>query len=105
MNRVVISFGANIQPHENITKAKKIIAETHSVLAESHIVETEPIGNIPQPRYINGAILIKTEMNQSELKNWLKAISLEIYIISGCSGRSNGCLRSILIKNLTLSLI
>lgn len=74
MNEAIIAIGANINPHENIARAKTIISENHQLLAESRFVETTPIGHIPQPNYINGAILIRTEMSQVELRNWLKRL-------------------------------
>jgi 2-amino-4-hydroxy-6-hydroxymethyldihydropteridine diphosphokinase len=44
MNRAVIGLGANINPEENIRKAKDAIAGEFNVIRSSSFVETEPVG-------------------------------------------------------------
>lgn len=74
MNKAIIALGANINPDINIARAKKIIAEHHNILAESDIVETEPIGYTRQPNFLNGAVLIETTHTRTELRKWLKNV-------------------------------
>ena len=78
MNRAIIALGANINPAANISRAKKIIAQNHHVLAESHIVETKPIGYDSQPNFLNGTILIETNFERTALARWLKQVEKQM---------------------------
>lgn len=83
MNRVVVSVGSNIDPALNITKAKKKLGSKHHVIAASSFIETKPIGCLGQPDFVNGAILIDTEMGYEELRNWLRGIEKALGRIRG----------------------
>ena len=72
MNRVVIGLGSNIQPEENIEKARQMMRRRHRLVAESAFIETEPVGYSDQPHFLNGAVLIETAMGYEELEDWLK---------------------------------
>lgn len=71
MNRVVIGVGSNINPKENIANAKQNIGRHHRIITESKFIETKPLGNLNQPNFLNGVLLIETEMDYEELKNGL----------------------------------
>ena len=60
MNRAVVGLGSNIEPDQNIQKAKGYLAKKFSILAESRFKRTKPIGSVVQPDFINGVILIET---------------------------------------------
>ena len=74
VNRAVIGLGSNINPEENIRKAKDAIAGEFDLIKSSSFVETEPVGFKEQDRFINGAVLIETEHDAGSLKLWLKAL-------------------------------
>lgn len=74
MNAAVIGIGSNINPNENIESAVSKIAEKFIIVAKSRFVETEPIGYLNQPNFINGVVLIHTELSQNDLKQALLAI-------------------------------
>lgn len=74
MNKVIIGLGSNIDPEQNIQKAKEILIQNYQVLTESHFEVTKPIGGIDQPDFINGAVLLETILNMEELKIALKQI-------------------------------
>ncbi len=78
MNKVVVSLGSNIRPEENIRHARRILARKYDVIVESSFVITKPVGEVNQPDFINGAILLKTPLSMSELKGELKEI--EVYL-------------------------
>ena len=65
MNRVVIGLGSNIDPDENIAKARESIAAEFRLLDESRWVETKPVGFSKQANFINGALLIETRLDPS----------------------------------------
>jgi len=74
MNQAVIAFGSNIDPADNIQKAKKHILDSAVILGESLIAQTKPIGIINQPDFFNGAWLIKTGLSKENLMLKLKTI-------------------------------
>lgn len=74
MNRAVIGVGSNIDPLENIVRARAEISGQLEILAESKFIETEPIGFADQPNFLNGAFLVETASNRSELSVWLSAV-------------------------------
>lgn len=77
-NRVVIAIGSNIEPIRHIDSAIAGIAGVHRVLAQTQLVRTSPIGPIPQDDYLNGAILIETQMDADELKAWLQRLENQL---------------------------
>lgn len=78
MNRAVIGVGSNIEPDANIAAARRRIARAHKLLAESQFVETEPIGYDDQPNFINGVILVETDMDRETLKGWLGGVETDL---------------------------
>ena len=74
MNTAIIAVDSNIQPEENIRLVKEIIAKEMELLAESTWLWTKPIGFTDQPDFLNGAILVRTELRLEDLKDWLTAI-------------------------------
>jgi len=74
MNKAIIGLGSNINPAENIIKARKILAEQFIILSESDFVQTKPVGYQEQSDFINGAVLIETNMTLTPLKDSLKKL-------------------------------
>ncbi len=74
MGRVIIGIGSNIEPDKNIQKAKKALAEKCTILAESNFIRTNPIGNSDQADFINGTVLLETELTVEQLTKDLKDI-------------------------------
>jgi len=82
-NQVVVGLGSNISPENNIAKAKKILMQKYTVIAESTFVQTKPIGFTNQPEFTNGAVLLETKLSQDLLKSNLKSIEQNL-------GRTHG---------------
>lgn len=74
MNTAVVGVGSNIEPEENVEKARVILEEEGLLAASSSFVKTKPIGFMDQPDFLNGAFLIKTEMGKEELAAHLRAV-------------------------------
>ena len=74
MNKAVIALGSNIDPQKNIAKAKDRISQRLKILSESSFVTTEPVGIIKQANFINGALLVETDLKLDELKSQLQGI-------------------------------
>lgn len=77
-NRAVIGLGSNINPEENIRKAKEEIASAFNLVKSSSFVETEPVGFKEQDKFLNGALLIETDMDARGLKSWLKGLEIKL---------------------------
>ncbi len=74
MNQAIIAVGSNVDPDRNIRTALEEIREHLALQAESPFIRTKPIGNIEQPDFLNGALLVETKKHYSELKKWLKQL-------------------------------
>ncbi|MGB2691139.1 MAG: 2-amino-4-hydroxy-6-hydroxymethyldihydropteridine diphosphokinase [Thermodesulfobacteriota bacterium] len=78
VNEVIIGVGSNIDPQNNIDKAKQTIERNHSLIKASSFIETKPIGYENQDNFLNGALLIETEMDTLSLKSWLKTLETQL---------------------------
>ena len=87
MNSAVIGLGSNIDPQINIDKARQVIAADFRVMGESSFIQTSPVGFLDQPDFINGSILMETEMGLEELKKKLK----ETEVVLGRKSSTQKC--------------
>lgn len=78
MNRAAIAIGSNIDPERSVPVAVSALARRHTLLGESALRKTSPIGPQDQPDFINGAVLIETEMGRRELQDWLKGVEARL---------------------------
>lgn len=74
MNEVIIGIGSNIDPEENIQNALNVLKKDFQVLGVSDLIKTKPIGITNQAEFVNGAVKIKSELQQEELKKYLKKL-------------------------------
>ena len=74
MNQAIIAVGSNIDPDTNIAKALEILARDFEVVAETDFVSTKPVGYTQQPDFLNGAILVRTDLKLEPLRQHLKQI-------------------------------
>ena len=74
MNQAVIGIGSNIDPEANIARACDFLRRRHAVLAQSKVVETEPIGFDDQPNYLNTTLLIGTTLDREAFREELRDI-------------------------------
>ena len=74
MHTAILGIGSNINPNENIHQAIILLSEVGHVNKLSEIKITKPIGITDQPYFSNGAVLITTELDKSELRKHLKLI-------------------------------
>jgi 2-amino-4-hydroxy-6-hydroxymethyldihydropteridine diphosphokinase len=71
MTRVFIALGSNINPEYNIREAVRRLLEPSArcrLLAVSPVYETAPVGKTDQPKFLNAAALIETDLTAAELK-------------------------------------
>ena len=81
MSRAYVGLGANIgNPEATIHRALELLAQTPGVrlVALSTLRETEPVGFVDQPRFLNGAAAVETELSARALLDRLLAIEQEL---------------------------
>ncbi|MBI5023531.1 MAG: 2-amino-4-hydroxy-6-hydroxymethyldihydropteridine diphosphokinase [Candidatus Omnitrophica bacterium] len=74
MNQAIIAAGSNIEPDKNIARVREILAKDFGVVAETDFVSTKPVGYTQQPDFLNGAVLIRTDLKLEPLRQHLKKI-------------------------------
>jgi 2-amino-4-hydroxy-6-hydroxymethyldihydropteridine diphosphokinase len=76
-----VGLGANLGPREiTLLRAVDLLAETEGVevQAVSQLRETEPVGLVEQPRFLNGAVMLDTSLSPRELLDRLLEIEREL---------------------------
>lgn len=74
MNRAVIGIGSNISPEANTGAAIDEIARGQRLLKRSELIWTKPIGTAAQGDFLNGAVLIETDLELESLRRWLREV-------------------------------
>lgn len=74
MNQAIIAVGSNIEPDKNIARARVSLAKDFKIVAETDFVSTKPVGYTRQPDFLNGAVLIRTDLKLEPLRQHLKRI-------------------------------
>jgi 2-amino-4-hydroxy-6-hydroxymethyldihydropteridine diphosphokinase len=84
--RAYIGLGANLGDREaTIRRALALLAEEPGirVVAVSSLRETDPVGYADQPRFLNGAAALETELSARELLDRLLAVERELGRVRG----------------------
>jgi 2-amino-4-hydroxy-6-hydroxymethyldihydropteridine diphosphokinase len=77
VTRAYIGLGANLGPREiTLLQAVDLLAETEGVevRAVSQLRETDPVGVVDQPHFLNGAVAVDTSLSPRELLDRLLGI-------------------------------
>jgi 2-amino-4-hydroxy-6-hydroxymethyldihydropteridine diphosphokinase len=74
-----IALGSNLESaigdrEANLREAVERLRALGEVRAVSSFYDTEPVGYVSQPRFLNGALLLETEMEPAELMRGLLAV-------------------------------
>jgi 2-amino-4-hydroxy-6-hydroxymethyldihydropteridine diphosphokinase len=79
--RAYIGLGANLgEREETIARAVSLLGEQDGVeiVAVSTLRETDPVGFLEQPRFLNGAAAVETELEPGELLTRLLDVEREL---------------------------
>ena len=79
MTRAYVALGSNLGDREGTLRAalEALAAEPGiDVVAVSRFYDTEPVGFVDQPRFLNGAAALETELPARELLERLLAVEL-----------------------------
>ena len=77
MTRAYIALGANLGDRERTIRAalaELAAAPGVEVVAVSTLIETDPVGYLDQPRFLNGAAALETSLPARELLDLLLAV-------------------------------
>lgn len=75
MHQVYLSLGANLGDRQgNILQALQYVQARASVIKVSSFYETEPVGYLDQPKFLNIACALETELSPADLLHLLKWI-------------------------------
>jgi 2-amino-4-hydroxy-6-hydroxymethyldihydropteridine diphosphokinase len=77
--RAAVALGSNLESRfgdrrANLLEAVRRIGELGEVTAVSSFYDTEPVGYLSQPRFLNGALLLETELEPLGLMRGLLAV-------------------------------
>lgn len=78
MNQAVIGLGSNIDAKKNISFARSLLAKTYTVVAESRVLRTKPVGYLDQPDFLNSAVLIETGLDRTQVDEDLKKMEMRL---------------------------
>jgi 2-amino-4-hydroxy-6-hydroxymethyldihydropteridine diphosphokinase len=79
--RAYIGVGANLGDREaTIARALSLLAQRDGVevVAVSTLSETDPVGLLDQPRFVNGVAAVETELGPRELLDTLLSVEREL---------------------------
>jgi len=75
LHRVYLSLGANLGDRQaNILQALQYVQARTSIIKVSSFYETDPVGYLDQPKFINAACALETELSPLDLLHLLKWI-------------------------------
>ena len=77
MTRAYVGLGANLGPREEtLRRAVELLGEADGVdvIAVSQLRETEPVGVVDQPPFLNGAVVVETTRAPRQLLDLLLGI-------------------------------
>ena len=76
MTRAYVGLGSNLGDRERSLRSALAVLDAPDVrvLAVSRFRETDPVGYVDQPRFLNAAALVETELSATELLERLLAV-------------------------------
>lgn len=81
MPRAYIGLGANLGPREvTLLRAADLLAADAGIemLEISQLRETDPVGDVEQPSFLNGAVAVETTLSPRELLDVLRRVEREL---------------------------
>ncbi len=86
---VYLGLGSNMgEKQENLTRALDYISQRLRIEKKSSVYDTEPVGNINQPRFLNMVCRVSTSLPAASLLGVLKGIESKMGRLPGGSSTS-----------------
>ncbi len=73
-NEAIISIGSNINPTENKDKTLLALTELGDISQQTDFIFTKPLKYLDQPDFLNGAVVLQTQLSYEQLIRELKKI-------------------------------
>ena len=73
-----IALGSNIDPETNLPLASARLSELGKIIAASMVYQNPAIAGVPQPDYLNAAILIQTTLDPLAIRDKLREIEANL---------------------------
>ena len=81
--QVYLGIGSNLGDRQaNMKKALKLLSDTLQIELASSIYETEPVGYVEQPMFLNAVCRGQTELGPMQLLSLLKGIEISLGRVS-----------------------
>ena len=71
---VYLSLGSNIHPRKNLQLALSEINERYSILGQSHVYETSPVGYTRQKPFWNLVVAVETRESPKNIRKWAEIL-------------------------------
>lgn len=68
MARALVAFGSNIDPERNVVEAVRALAARVRLVRVSPVYETPPVGAPGSPPFVNGIVVIETDLPADALR-------------------------------------
>lgn len=78
LNEAIIGLGSNIEPEKNIEEALAKIKGLGKVTVQTEFIYTKPEGYKEQPDFLNGALILNTDLPYETLHHRLKELEDEM---------------------------
>ena len=88
MNTAIVGLGSNIDAEKNIEIARQWIRGRFDIVSESAFIRNPPCGTVIQPDFVNGAILMKTDLDRQACKILLKDMEVRMGRTKAMSGNA-----------------
>ena len=83
MNFAIISAGSNINPEENLEKARTVFQKEQRLVASAIPRATKPVGFAEQPDFLNTVFFIETGLDVTSLNTYCKAVERRLGRVRG----------------------
>ncbi|SDM96238.1 2-amino-4-hydroxy-6-hydroxymethyldihydropteridine diphosphokinase [Vreelandella arcis] len=74
LHECVISLGSNIDPERHAAEALNILSRECELVSRSREIITTPVGYQEQPNFLNAALLVRTRLDMSDFRDYLKGV-------------------------------
>ena len=82
--QVYLGLGSNLGKRQaNLERALKILSESVHIEQVSSLYETEPVGNIEQPLFLNAVCRAQTELGPLQLLSLIKGVEASLGRVPG----------------------
>ena len=83
VERAFLLLGSNLEPEIHLPKAARGLARFGMIRKVSRVYQSPPVARHGQPDFLNGAVLLETDLDVSPLWDGLRALEAELGRVRG----------------------